>query len=270
MKILEIQQEIQSAIDEVYEFIAKKDYNSFILFIARADTDPRLKDILPSICVVDNHLDLYHDETREEFYLRYLNRNYTKDGFNYQGENGIDDLSIEMMIYCHLWDSDYFIKSLFRIANIVKGAGYLWEAENPDDHKWGKFQHGIIKPIKKENLKLGEIIESAYSSDIRNTFAHSNYSVDSKQRLIYLRPQRTFSKITFETFQKKFLYSVILMNLMTNTLEENHLAAARKNDVLTSPIKTPDGCYVQVKGNTQVVAGEEIARFSLLRIERPD
>ena len=69
--------------------------------------------------MIDYQLDRYHDETRESFYLHYLNRNYIRDGFRYDGESGIDDLSIEMMIYSHLWSSDTFLKLLFRLSNIV-------------------------------------------------------------------------------------------------------------------------------------------------------
>ena len=43
-------------------------------------------------------LDTYKDETRDKFYIRYLNRRYKNDDFKYQGEDGIDDLCVEMMI----------------------------------------------------------------------------------------------------------------------------------------------------------------------------
>ena len=81
--------------------IAKGDYISYILYIGRADVIPELKAHFGTSCVIDYQLDRYYDETREAFYLHYLNRNYSKEGFKYDGESGIDDLSIEMMIYCH-------------------------------------------------------------------------------------------------------------------------------------------------------------------------
>lgn len=53
----------------------------------------------------------------------YLNRNYSRNGFSYEGNEGIDDMHIELMIYSHLWDSSYFIKSLMRMASI----DCMWE-----------------------------------------------------------------------------------------------------------------------------------------------
>ena len=104
------------------------------------------------------------------------------DGFNYQGETGIDDLSIEMMIYTHLWSSDFFLKSLLRLSNIVAGNGYLWELETPERGFHTRMQNEVIAPLKSANLKLGEILESTYSTVIRNAFAHSLYNVDVESK----------------------------------------------------------------------------------------
>ena len=112
----EIITEIGDAIDEAINAMAAKDYNSFILFICRANVEPNVKQSTGSECVIDYQLDRYYDETREAFYLRYLNRNYRKDCFDYSEDSGIDNLSIEMMIYTHLWDSMYFLKSICRIS----------------------------------------------------------------------------------------------------------------------------------------------------------
>jgi len=257
----EIEDKIQQAIEDAYLYICNKDFNSFILYIIRADVDPTQEGYLPSIYVVDNPLDYYNDETRENFYLRYMKRNYIKDGFNYQGENGLDDLTIEMMIYSHLWDSDYFIKSLFRIASIVKEEGYLWDAKNPNENKWEKIQNEVIKPLKSAGLKLGEIIEFAYSSDIRNAFAHSNYNVYPGNRQIYLRTKRCSKTISFDDFQIKFIYSVILMHLMKNNLESCHLNFVKKEGYVTGPIKTPDGVTIRIYAKFREIEGEKVIRY---------
>lgn len=246
--LVEILEEINNAIEETYNYVCKHDYISFILLIGRADVIHGLKQQVGTDCVIDYQGDRYYDETREGFYLRYLNRNYTREGFNYFGDNGIDDLSIEMMIYTHLWDSKYFLKSLVRLAAIVKGDGYLWDPDIPDNGKWGFFHDRIIAPLKAKNLKLGEVVEKGYSSDIRNSFAHALYDVDVERRSISLRPKRGYRMISFDDFQKKFLYSVVLMNKMQNTLELNHDAACRKNTALTNAFMTPEGMKVQVYG----------------------
>ena len=83
--IKEIIEEILQAIEDSFVTIAKDDYISYILYIGRADVIPELKAHFGTSCVIDYQLDRYYDETRELFYLHYLNRNYSKEGFKYDG-----------------------------------------------------------------------------------------------------------------------------------------------------------------------------------------
>lgn len=213
--------EVEDAIKEVFEYIRTNDYNSFVLLIGRGEVFQGLKNTVGTDCVMDYQMDRYHDETRERFYLNYLNRNYRRDGFDYSDKSGIDDLSIEMMIYTHLWESYYFLKSLKRIASIVKGDNYLWKVVIPDGGKCS-FGKEVITALQEKKLKLGDIIEKGYNSDIRNSFAHALYNVDVLGKTITLRPRRGERTIPFSEFQQKFLYSVILMNKLQNMMENLH------------------------------------------------
>lgn len=262
----EIVDEVELAIDDAYIKMAKEDYLSYVLLIGRADVMPVLKGHFPTECVIDYQLDRYYDDTREGFYLRYLNRNYHREGFHYDGDEGIDDLSIEMMIYDHLWDSSYFLKSLVRIAAILTGKGYIWKPEIKDGGKWEFIHKKIIEPLKANGIALGEIVEKGYSTDIRNAFAHSLYNINKESRTIAIRPKRGFQTFSFEEFQKKFLYSVILMNRMQNALELNHEKACRINGCLTEPFLTPDGIKVQVMA--EIVKRGDIMHpeFKMVRI----
>lgn len=150
--IKEIIEEILQAIEDSFVTIAKDDYISYILYIGRADVIPELKAHFGTSCVIDYQLDRYYDETRELFYLHYLNRNYSKEGFKYDGEAGIDDLSIEMMIYCHLWDSSYFLKSLYRLSCILCNEGYQWNPNIPENGKYKFVKNKIITPLQKKNF----------------------------------------------------------------------------------------------------------------------
>ena len=259
-------QEVDIAIDKAYEIMAQQHYIPFILYIARADIVSGLSRYVKTDYVIGYELDRYFDETREQFYLRYLNRNYNKDGFCYEGKRGIDDLSIEMMIYSHIWESHYFLKSLRRIAGILANEGYLWNVDVKPVGKWNYINDNIIQPLKCSCPELANIVEIAYSSDIRNAFAHSLYVIDSQRQEIHIRPKRNSRVITFEEFQKKFLYSAILMNHMQNALETNHVAAARKNTALTEVFQTPEGVNVQVVACVKVIDGVEYPEFYLNRI----
>ena len=245
--LFELRKEIVAAIEDAYKLMASKHYIEYILFIGRGDSIPGLKSQVGTDCVIDYSLDTYYDKTRTDFYLHYLNRNYRKDGFNYEGVQGIDDLNIELMIYCHLWDSSYFIKSLCRMASIASGNGYLWSLKIPWRKKDKFMQNRIIAPLKNSGLKIGEIVEGCYDASVRNAFAHSLYTIDVEQRKIYFRPESGYKTMTFDEFQLLFLKSVFLMNLMENMLEYNHNVAAEKNTALTEAFMTPDGLKVQVQ-----------------------
>lgn len=265
--IKEIYAEVIDVIEESFETIAKEDYISFILYIGRADVIPGLKTQVCTDCVVDYQLDRYYDETREAFYLHYLRRNYTREGFRYEGESGIDDLSIEMMIYCHLWDSSYFLKSLYRLAAILDGKGYQWTPDVPENGKYNFIKDNIISPLQVKAINLGNLVAKAFDSNIRNAFAHSLYNVNVEAREIYTRTKQGYRTYTFGEFQKIFLYSVILMNKLQNYLEMNHDYAGKKNNALTEAFFTPDGIKVQVYGQMINRAGNLYPEFRLMKIK---
>ena len=264
----EIRKEVADAVDSCLAKIAKEDYLSFVLFIGRGDIIPGLNPQVGTDCVMDYQLDRYHDETRENFYIRYLNRNYSKEGFHYQGESGIDDLSIEMMIYAHLWDSHYFLKSLYRLACILKGKGYQWNATIPEQKKHEFVVEEIITPLKENWAPLGKILEIGYNSDIRNAFAHALYNVNVESEEIFTWTRLGSRVYKFADFQKIFLYSVTLMNILQNAMESNHDAACMKNTALTEVFKTPEGLDVQVYGKQFEHCGRLFSEFNLVKVSK--
>lgn len=264
--IEEIRDEVSSAIIQGFNSARENYYTSFILLISRADWIEEFSGFQGTGCVIDYQLDRYYDETREAFYLHYLNRNDKKEGFHYDGESGIDDLSIEMMIYCHLWDSHYFLKSLYRLSTILDGKGYKWKVIIPDRGKWTFINVNIVDPLVNKSFELGTIVKKAYSSDIRNAFAHSLYYIDVSTRKICLRTERGTQWLTFDEFQKRFLYSAILMNLMQNNLETYHDTLGSTNSILTDTFSTPEGIKVYIISELVERCGEIIPEFRLVKV----
>lgn len=244
----EIRDEVYEVIITTMEQIRNQDNLSFILFIGRGDIIEGLKAQRGTNCVVDYEIDKYYDETRKGFYLRYLNRNYYQEGFHYEGTSGIDDLSIEMMIYSHLWESVYFLKSLYRLTNILTGKGYKWNVTIPEYKRHNFIVDEIINPLKQKDSKLGAIIEKGYCSIIRNAFAHALYDVDTNSKEIQTRTRQNTKIYTFEEFQKKFLYSIFLMDLLKKSSEEYHYDECLKNGAVTDVFKSPEGIDIQVFG----------------------
>lgn len=172
-----------------------------------------------------------------------------------------------MMIYCHLWDSSYFLKSLYRLSCILGGDGYQWNPNIPENGKYKFIKDKIITPLQKRNYGLGKIVAKAFDSNVRNAFAHSLYNVDVKSRKIYTRTRQGNKTYTFDEFQRLFLYSVILMNRLQNYLEKNHIEAAKMNTVITKSFFTPDGVKVQVYADMIDRAGLQYPEFKLVKIK---
>lgn len=88
----EIDEEISCAIEESLVTLARISQPNYCLLIARAGVEPLLERIGKTKYVMDNAKDVYHDETRQQFYLDYLNANYRKGVLNYTEEDGLDKL----------------------------------------------------------------------------------------------------------------------------------------------------------------------------------
>ena len=261
----EIEFEVSSAIEEALFMLSKISQPNYCLLIARADVEHMLERIGETGYVMDSAIDFYHDETRQQFYLNYLNANYRKGILNYTEEDGLDKLYVEMMIYSHLWDSQWFLKNLYRIATMIAGKPYEWDLDLEDGLSYRMMKDEIIEPLKAKGLKFGEIIDSSYSSHIRNSFAHSLFDIDLHSRKIHLRSKHIKnwedSILTFDAFQNKFLHSIFLCYCLTNIINHNRLEAARVNTAITDAFLAPNGKKMQLFGEVFENKGKLYPRF---------
>lgn len=260
--------EVDNATNELVEKAFNTNQTSLLLLLARADVAKGLKGIVGTDCITDYMGDLYRGETAEKFYIRYMNKNYKRDGFTYEGEDGLDALSIEMMIYTHLWASYHFFKTLYRFGSIFNGQDYPWEVdmESREVGRWNWMNVNIIDPLENASLSIAPIIKNAYNLDIRDAFAHALYTIDEEKREIHLYPKRGRFVLTFEDFQRKFLYSVMLMNTLHNKMAIWHDQYARLEKCLTTPFLTPEGVKCQLYGKMQNRGGTFYPEFRLVRI----
>lgn len=172
------------AIEDSFVTIAKDDYISYILYIGRADVIPELKAHFGTSCVIDYQLDRYYDETRELFYLHYLNRNYSKEGFKYDGEAGVID-------YFHQVDSTFAPYSNHPIMAFVADSLV----------KQGFGYHVPVAMALRLKLQNGKL---HYNTDLEPDFNHYYRGItpQHEKKLIALL-EDFYKKAHFHSFFKK-------------------------------------------------------------------
>ena len=256
--IREIKNEVRAAIQEAFTCALYKNPGSFVLFLARGDYNHLFDgdrfanlDPKPSPYCLDFMPDTYRDETRNKFYVRYHNRRYKNDNFKYDGDEGIDDLCIEMMIYSHTWESVVFIKDLYRLSNIVSGKDfYDWDVNKYDFHGYS-----IITETRDRFMVpcplLYKIINESYSGYIRDSFAHMQYNIDEDSRIIELYNKKVkddldLSRLKFDDFQTKFLYTVELCYEFSHIFHETRKALVDDKQLLSQSIPLPDGKILRI------------------------
>ena len=249
--IFDIQNNIQIAINEAFDKAINASKDNFIAFLAEGDYLVQLKQSGKCPFVVDYKGDIPFDIKRHEFMCRYLNKHYIENATDYPGAEGIDRILVEMMIYTHIWESYYFLKHLMRLAQLSIGKDYPWKVEIPDGGKYDFLQKTVIKPTKNRGLLLGEIVESSFSSYLRNSFAHSRFNIYENTKEIYygcnVDNKTTKRRISFDDFQKKFYQSAFLSYYFVNMIGEYKSDLMKQVGKASNPIVAIDDTPTKTK-----------------------
>lgn len=245
-----IKSEIEDSVDEAFKLAFEASRGNFVAFVGFGekqnfvpDLDEEENNSYEMGYTSDYYSDYLMDTDRIEFLSNYLNKYYSKEGFLYQGNKGKDCISIELMIYTHIWESYFFLKTLVRLAQLSIGNDYKWSIDIPDGGKHCFLLSHVIQPLTEKNILLGKLVHQSFSSSLRNSFAHSMYRIDEQNSLIEYwcnsRSQKNDScnklnrtiqlkechLISFDDFQLKFFKSAYLsLYLHNKTIEyQNHL-----------------------------------------------
>lgn len=212
--------EVVGLIEYMFQQMKTKDYKSYALFLASAYKDELYSRIPPYVPFATEFVyEQYIDETRNSFLSEYLmgyeERLRHPDKINCNSVSY--DINLQMMIYTHIWESKLFLKRLIRIANIMSYNGYIWDIpfvrKNKKDRevevKKGQLIKDTILPLfKNSDSRLYEFLSSCYNSDLRNSFAHSMYTIDENCKKINTI-ERTFdgfeSSIDFAEWETLFI-----------------------------------------------------------------
>lgn len=208
-----IEIEVQNAVNEAFDYAKTKEKNGndTILFLGNAHYMDNLVGTGTNPYTIDYRLDNLNDEVRLSNLMEYLNLNYS-----FNAENTVDSkftLSIELMIYTHMWESKPYLKILKKLSDLCDSQDYNWNVTVPDI-KPNFIRVHIRDVFKKHNLKIHEIITKGFHTSLRNAFAHSEYvfgwNAPKINLLNYKGESWALKEITFDDWTKRFCYTFLL------------------------------------------------------------
>jgi hypothetical protein len=155
-----------------------------------------------------------------------------------------EDLSIhlETLIYLKVWESDFVLKRFYEFVRILRGLSYDWYfkiAESSRDAEATGVTHEIIRKKIRDKLKdlspvLYDSFSVSYKSQIRNSIAHSNFSLQGRyiQLNNYLAsdPASPLHAIPYDEWADIFHTTLMLYNMMIGL---DHRIQAHYHEVAT-------------------------------------
>ncbi|WP_457616658.1 hypothetical protein [Lutibacter sp.] len=133
-------------------------------------------------------------------------------------------IQLEMLIYLKIWEADLIIKKFYELTRILNGEPYDWYfkiAESSRDKNATGTRQEIIRKLIRNKLEntspfLKEYINSIYRTQIRNSIAHSNYSITGRNinlnNYIKKDPAAQLHNIKFNDWHKIFHKLLLLYN----------------------------------------------------------
>ncbi|QNN42631.1 hypothetical protein [Pedobacter roseus] len=216
-KFRKIDQEVKDAIEEAFDYISARSLeHNYLLFLAEGEfhARPINSSLNLNPYTIDNRGDRYKDESRLRFFIEFMKNQY---GFP-SGQTSIPDdeyrITIEMMVYTHIWEAKAFLRQLYRLATLVSGASYPWKVEVPEMSRHTYIRMDIRDVLAGKKLKLANVISNGFLTSLRNAFAHSEYQIDMHNKQIHLDTYKgarwDIPLISFDDWSLRFAYSALL------------------------------------------------------------
>lgn len=215
-RFFEIKEEVEVAVMGLFNY-AQAHSNNYVLLLADAEYNDSYIGIGHSPYVLSSKVDYYKESSRLEFSQFFLNKLYTFGPEVKQSKDNPFWLQLEMMIYCHIWESNKFLKQLFRIQNLVRGKSYPWQVVIPESSKHSFIRNTIRDGFSEMGLPIAEVIKKGFHTSLRNSFLHTEFEIEETAVNVKLHTHRVGRKqfheldnISFNDWTERFLYSVFL------------------------------------------------------------
>lgn len=155
-------------------------------------------------------------------------------------------IHFELMIYSHFWEATPNLKALKQLANLVDSKEYEWEIRIPETERYTFIKNQIRDVFESHSLAVAQVIKDAYASQIRNAFAHCQYSFRSAN--IYFAnyspaaPWKVHS-ISFDDWERKFCLSALLYDFILKARQGYKRAIAARTREVAVRIPVHDGGF---------------------------
>jgi hypothetical protein len=164
-------------------------------------------------------------------------------------EKEANSIQYEMLIYLKIWEMDSFIKKYYQLTRLISGQEYDWYfsiAESNRDKKATGTRETIIRKLIRDKLidsypKIYAAIKNAYKTQLRNSIAHSKYSLHG--RYIHLNnyvkedPASQTEVISFDEWIDIIHDTIIMYTQLTRLFV---MADALYNNIVTHTGKTTE------------------------------
>ena len=191
-------------------------------------------------------------------YLKLLNENKIKSPQEYDEMLQMEryHIQMQMLIYLKIWEGDKFIKVFYQLARLLNGTEYDWHfkiKESNRDISATGVRHKIIRQNIRDQLMaqlpiLHQSFKLSYSTQIRNSIAHSKYSF--LDRNIHLNnyvendPASQIRNLPFDKWIEIFHETMIVYNgyiyLLNNIIKYYGNIAQKNNGEIEIKINRKD------------------------------
>ncbi len=210
--------EVVAALNESFDFVKNNcSDQKYILLLADADfisryaSNPRVG----SGYVLESREDIYKDRSRINFFTQFMDSFYSFPASAPQTTDDQYKITMELMMYTHIWESKPFLKQLYRLACLVDKQPYPWIVEVPPMSKHDFIRNNIRDVLKRQKMKLADIIcPKGFHTSLRNAFAHSEYEIREDMQFIHLDTYNgkpwDIENLAFDKWTEMFAYSTLL------------------------------------------------------------
>lgn len=267
----DIDKEIQDSFQMTFDNLKANNLSNYVLFLADGEYVKKYENTVQNFnpFVIDNRMDRYKDETRLRFLTNFLSTFYSFPIIQPATDDNEQRIQMELMIYCHIWESKPFLKKLNRLAHISNGEEYNWDVSVPDMSKHDFIRNDIRAAFEKTKNNLGQIIKKGFHTSLRNAFAHSEFSIDTingNKRIwldTYTGKDWDIQEVSFDDWSKKFVYSALLSYHLLNLTHKNRTSLNTDTGTDTFLIKHPSK-YVEFR-ETNIIYRQEHDAFNFER-----